>query len=76
MRIFGRPAHQTGIPAKVVADAAEQRLKNMHARGRLAEAEKWEKRLRDLADSFRAHGHAQAAIDLEEVVDELAGKGK
>ena len=74
MRIFGRPLHQRGVPARVIADAAEMRLKNMHARGRIYEAEKWEKRLRELAASFRAHCHLQAAIDLEEVVSELAGK--
>lgn len=48
----------------------------MQERGRLAERAKWEKRLRLLVAELRRRGHVQAALDLEEVVDELAGKGR
>lgn len=58
------------------AMALEDRLRNALERGKLAEGARWENRLRLLAAEWRRCGLARAAADLDEVVDELAGKGR
>lgn len=50
----------------------EMILANHRERGALKERERWVRRMRLLQQSLKDHGHPQAAVDLEEAVDELA----
>lgn len=70
---FWRRPKPAAVPK---AMALEERLRNMQERVRLAERGRWERRLRLLVAELRSRGQGQAAINLEEVVDELAGKGR
>jgi hypothetical protein len=65
------------VPVRICVDAAEMRLKNQRALGKKTESERWEARMRSLAAEWKrrhTEGLGQAAIDLEEAIDDLTKK--
>lgn len=74
LRFFNDRRPKPAVVQKALA--LEDRLRNARERGKLAEGARWENRLRLLAAWQRGQGHREYAADLEEVVDELAGKGR
>lgn len=65
-----------GDPAFNMAGSSDaEMVRRAKESARLEERAKWEKRLGLCIQDLIAHGHQQAAINLQEVVDELSGKG-
>lgn len=67
------------VPIRIRADAAEMRLKNQRSLGKRTESQRWEKRMRELAEIFHRRSgtqgaFTQAALDLEEAIDDLTTK--
>lgn len=78
------------VPIRALSDAAEMRLKNQRFLGKRQESERWEGRMRKLVASLqsragalekgeigasdRAGGLRQAAVDLEEAIEDLTTK--